>query len=140
VITYSPYTGKVGAEDIGGIDTAYRVLADHCRTLTIAVSDGGMIDKVGRGYTLRLIMRRAIIFSQEDKLNLPEYFFSTLVDTVVEILGNAFPGLRKDPQHVKNVLNREETIFRKTLVRSLLLCVRLTKTSLNFTCPLVLIF
>lgn len=45
-----PYTGKVGAEDVGGIDMAYRVLADHIRTLTIAITDGGMPDNVGRGY------------------------------------------------------------------------------------------
>ena len=55
-----PYTGKVGEADVGGIDMAYRVLADHIRTLTMAISDGGMPDNVGRGYVLRLILRRAI--------------------------------------------------------------------------------
>lgn len=44
-----PYTGKVGAEDVDGIDMAYRVLADHARTLTIALSDGGRPDNTGRG-------------------------------------------------------------------------------------------
>lgn len=44
-----PYTGKVGAEDADGIDMAYRVLADHARTITIALSDGGRPDNVGRG-------------------------------------------------------------------------------------------
>ena len=43
------YQGKVGAEDVNGIDMAYRVLADHARTLTIALSDGGRPDNVGRG-------------------------------------------------------------------------------------------
>ncbi len=42
--------GKVGADDKDGIDMAYRVLADHARTLTIALSDGGRPDNVGRGY------------------------------------------------------------------------------------------
>lgn len=45
-----PYTGKVGAEDADGIDMAYRVLADHARTITIALSDGGRPDNVGRGW------------------------------------------------------------------------------------------
>lgn len=54
------YTGKVGAEDVDSIDTAYRVVADHIRTLCIAIADGGEPDKIGRGYTLRLILRRAI--------------------------------------------------------------------------------
>lgn len=44
-----PYTGKVAAEDVDGIDMAYRVLADHARTLTIALSDGGRPDNTGRG-------------------------------------------------------------------------------------------
>lgn len=44
-----PYTGKVGKEDSDGIDMAYRVLADHARTLTIALSDGGRPDNTGRG-------------------------------------------------------------------------------------------
>lgn len=44
-----PYTGLVGTEDKDGIDMAYRVIADHIRTLTIALSDGGRPDNVGRG-------------------------------------------------------------------------------------------
>lgn len=44
-----PYTGKVGTEDVDGIDMAYRVLADHARTVTIALSDGGRPDNTGRG-------------------------------------------------------------------------------------------
>lgn len=44
-----PYTGNVGAEDADGIDMAYRVLADHARTITIALSDGGRPDNTGRG-------------------------------------------------------------------------------------------
>lgn len=44
-----PYQGKIGDEDQDGIDMAYRVLADHARTLTIALADGGMPDNTGRG-------------------------------------------------------------------------------------------
>jgi len=44
-----PYTGLVGADDSDGIDMAYRVVADHSRTLTIALADGGRPDNVGRG-------------------------------------------------------------------------------------------
>lgn len=43
------YTGKVGPEDVTGIDMAYRVLADHARTLTVALADGGRPDNTGRG-------------------------------------------------------------------------------------------
>ncbi|XP_030837506.1 alanine--tRNA ligase, cytoplasmic-like [Strongylocentrotus purpuratus] len=44
-----PYTGNVGADDVDGVDMAYRVVADHIRTLTIALLDGSWPDNVGRG-------------------------------------------------------------------------------------------
>ncbi|KAI4880840.1 hypothetical protein NFI96_010999, partial [Prochilodus magdalenae] len=111
-----PYTGKVGAEDADGIDMAYRVLADHARTITIALSDGGRPDNTGRGYVLRRILRRAVRYSHE-KLGAQKGFFATLVDVVVESLGDAFPELRKDPDMVKDIINEEEMQFLKTLSR-----------------------
>ncbi|XP_028814155.1 alanine--tRNA ligase, cytoplasmic-like isoform X1 [Denticeps clupeoides] len=110
------YTGKVGAEDADGIDMAYRVLADHARTITIALSDGGRPDNTGRGYVLRRILRRAVRYSHE-KLGAKQGFFATLVDVVVESLGDAFPELRKDPDMVKDIINEEEAQFLKTLSR-----------------------
>eukprot|EP00064_Thunnus_orientalis_P001797 superscaffoldBa00000123_g1800 len=111
-----PYTGKVGAEDADGIDMAYRVLADHARTITIALSDGGRPDNTGRGYVLRRILRRAVRYSHE-KLGAQKGFFASLVDVVVESLGNAFPELKKDPDMVKDIINEEEMQFLKTLSR-----------------------
>ncbi|KAJ3596783.1 hypothetical protein NHX12_003184 [Muraenolepis orangiensis] len=110
------YTGKVGAEDVDGIDMAYRVLADHARTITIALSDGGRPDNTGRGYVLRRILRRAVRYSHE-KLGAQRGFFATLVDVVVSSLGDAFPELRKDPDVVKDIINEEEVQFLKTLSR-----------------------
>lgn len=110
------YQGRVGSEDHDGIDMAYRVLADHARTLTIALSDGGYPDNTGRGYVLRRILRRAVRYATE-KLNAKPGFFSTLVHTVVDILGDAFPEVKKDPQHVIDIINEEEQQFLKTLIR-----------------------
>ncbi|KAL1256880.1 hypothetical protein QQF64_012425, partial [Cirrhinus molitorella] len=110
------YTGKVGAEDTDGIDMAYRVLADHARTITIALSDGGRPDNTGRGYVLRRILRRAVRYSHE-KLGAQRGFFASLVDVVVASLGDAFPELRKDPDMVKDIINEEEAQFLKTLSR-----------------------
>ncbi|CAL8357484.1 unnamed protein product [Lota lota] len=110
------YTGMVGAEDVDGIDMAYRVLADHARTITIALSDGGRPDNTGRGYVLRRILRRAVRYSHE-KLGAQRGFFATLVDVVVSSLGDAFPELRKDPDMVKDIINEEEEQFLKTLTR-----------------------
>lgn len=81
-----PYSGKLGEEDVDGVDTAYRVIADHIRTLTIAISDGGVPDKDGRGYVLRRILRRGVRYAS-NKLHVKiGTFFSSLVPTVVESL------------------------------------------------------
>ena len=110
------YQGRVGTDDVDGIDTAYRVLADHARTLTIALSDGGRPDNTGRGYVLRRILRRATRFALE-KLNAKKGFFATLIPVVVEILGEAFPEITHDPQMVMDIINEEEEQFLKTLNR-----------------------
>ncbi|XP_067651201.1 alanine--tRNA ligase, cytoplasmic-like [Haliotis asinina] len=111
-----PYTGKVGKEDVDGVDMAYRVLADHARTLTVALSDGGRPDNTGRGYVLRRILRRAVRYGTE-KLNGKPGMFASLVDTVVQLLGDAFPEVTKDPETVKEIINEEEAQFLKTLSR-----------------------
>lgn len=111
-----PYTGKVGSEDVDGIDMAYRVLADHARTLTIALSDGGCPDNTGRGYVLRRILRRAVRYASE-KLNAKPGFFGSLVHTVVKLLGDVFPEIKKDPESIIQTINEEEIQFLKTLSR-----------------------
>jgi alanyl-tRNA synthetase len=97
---------------------AYRVLADHIRTLTFSISDGGMPSNEGRGYVLRRILRRAVRYAHE-KLNAPAGFFASLVDVVVENFGEAFPEITKDPKQVRDILIEEETQFRKTLERGI---------------------
>jgi len=111
-----PYSGKVGEEDADGVDMAYRVLADHARTLTIALSDGGRPDNVGRGYVLRRILRRAVRYASE-KLAAKPGFFASLVETVVKLLGDTFPEVRRDPGAIMDVINEEEKQFLKTLSR-----------------------
>ncbi|XP_013200543.1 alanine--tRNA ligase, cytoplasmic [Amyelois transitella] len=111
-----PYSAKVGKEDLDGIDMAYRVLADHARTLTIALSDGGYPDNTGRGYVLRRILRRGVRYASE-KLNAKPGFFASLVHTVVEMLGDVFPEIKKDPESIIHIINEEEVQFLKTLTR-----------------------
>jgi alanyl-tRNA synthetase len=79
------YSGHIGEEDKDGVDMAYRVVSDHIRTLTIALSDGGVPGNIGRGYVLRRILRRGVRYASE-KLNAQPGFFASLVPTVVEIL------------------------------------------------------
>jgi alanyl-tRNA synthetase len=78
------YEGRFGDDDVDGIDTAYRVVADHVRTLAFALSDGGVPNNVGRGYVLRRILRRGARYARK-KLGVPTgTFFSSLVQVVVE--------------------------------------------------------
>ncbi|KAL0274298.1 UNVERIFIED_CONTAM: hypothetical protein PYX00_006755 [Menopon gallinae] len=111
-----PYQGRVGNDDVDGMDMAYRVLADHARTLTIALADGGRPDNTGRGYVLRRILRRAVRYGTE-KLNAKPKFFSSLVYVVIDILGDIFPEIKKDPQTTIDIINEEEEQFLKTLSR-----------------------
>lgn len=67
-------------------------------------------------YVLRRILRRAVRYATE-KLNARPGFFSSLVYTVVEILGDTFPEVRKDPQGIVDIINEEEEQFLKTLSR-----------------------
>lgn len=112
-----PYTGKLGAEDKDGIDTAYRVIADHVRTLTFAISDGGLPSNEGRGYVLRRILRRGARYARK-KFNVEiGTFFSSLVDTVVREMGVAFPEITLRVDDLKQILQEEEKSFAKTLDR-----------------------
>ncbi|KAJ2918578.1 hypothetical protein MD484_g1897, partial [Candolleomyces efflorescens] len=112
-----PYGGKFGAEDVDGIDTAYRVVADHVRTLTFALSDGGVPNNVGRGYVLRRILRRGSRYARK-KLGVPiGSFFSSLVPIVVETMGDVFPEITKKFDDIKEILDEEEESFSRTLDR-----------------------
>ncbi len=111
-----PYTGKLGDDDTDGVDMAYRVIGDHIRTLTVAITDGAVPDSEGRGYVLRRILRRAVRYGREF-LNAPPGFFAALVDSVVTTMGPMFPELVSKRDHVVEVLAQEEKTFARTLDR-----------------------
>ena len=79
-----PYKGRFGEDDVDGIDTAYRVVADHVRTLTFALSDGGVPNNIGRGYVLRRILRRGARYARKKLGVTIGCFFSSLMPVVVE--------------------------------------------------------
>jgi len=108
-----PYTGKVGEEDEGHKDMAYRILADHIRTLTFAITDGASPGPTDRNYVLRRVLRRAVRYGKT--LGAQPGFFSQLVNVVVEVMGDAFPELKKDPERVIKIIAKEERLFGKTL-------------------------
>eukprot|EP00298_Acanthocystis_sp_HF-20_P013047 c20183_g1_i1.p1 GENE.c20183_g1_i1~~c20183_g1_i1.p1 ORF type:complete len:971 (+),score=389.66 c20183_g1_i1:62-2974(+) len=107
------YKGRVGADD-DGVDTAYRVLADHVRTLTIAISDGALPSNTGRGYVLRRIVRRAARYGRQF-FNTETGFLSKMVPMVADKLGEFFPEMKAKQATVVKVILEEEEQFGKTL-------------------------
>lgn len=96
---------------------AFQVIADHIRMLTFSISDGALPSNEGRGYVLRRILRRAARFGRKIQLHKP--FIYKLVPTVVQLMGDAFPELRKMENHVGEVVKSEEENFNRTLDRGI---------------------
>lgn len=107
--------------------TAYRVIADHIRTLVFALNDGAMFSNEGRGYVLRRILRRAVRFGRV--LNIEGAFLYNLVDDVIAIMVDFYDNLNDRPEDIKKLILREEERFAKTLVDGeKLLLDEITKT------------
>ncbi|NTU96192.1 MAG: alanine--tRNA ligase [Chlorobiaceae bacterium] len=106
-----------GASLDGQSDIAMRVIADHTRTLTFALSDGAMPSNEGRGYVLRRILRRALRYSKN--LGYHEPVISQLVATLAESMGDVFPELRKQQETVSRIIRSEEESFIVTLDRGI---------------------
>ncbi len=111
----SAAAAATGAKDIE--DKSLRVIADHIRSCAFLVSDGVLPSKVGRGYVLRRIIRRAIRHGH--KLGQANVFFHTLVDALAEQMGDAYPELIKNKAQIKKVLLNEEEQFAKTLEKGM---------------------
>lgn len=111
------YRGKFGKEDRDGIDTAYRVIADHVRTLTFAISDGAAPNNEGRGYVVRRVLRRGARYARKYFGSDIGEFFSKIVPTLVQQMGEMFPEIKNKEFDVVEILNEEEESFAKTLDR-----------------------
>lgn len=106
------------AEELSGVPyaqdkMAYRVIADHIRTLVFALSDGANFSNSGRGYVLRRVLRRAVRFGL--KLGLDEPFLYKLVPVVSENMKDFYPYLMDTIEKNQMLIRREEETFKKTL-------------------------
>lgn len=95
------------------IDIAFRVIADHIRTLSFAIADGIQPSNEGRGYVLRRILRRAVRYGRT--LGFHEPFFFKLTEVLVKTMGGVFPELKTRRDLIEQTLRREEESFNKTL-------------------------
>ncbi|HEV2296644.1 MAG TPA: alanine--tRNA ligase [Tepidisphaeraceae bacterium] len=101
-------------------DIAFRVIADHIRCLTFALTDGAAPSNEGRGYVLRRILRRAVRFGRQ-QLELRDPFLHTLVPVVIDAMGDGFRELKRDPNRVVEIVKDEEVSFGRTLDRGIAL-------------------
>ncbi len=89
------------------------VIADHIRACAFLIVDGVLPSNEGRGYVLRRIIRRAL--RHGNKLGTTQPFFWRLAKALDEVMGEAYPELRKNLPHVERVLRQEEERFAETL-------------------------
>lgn len=90
-----------------------RVIADHIRACSFLIVDGVLPSNEGRGYVLRRIIRRALRHGW--MLGVRQPFFSKLVPTLVEQMGEAYPELPAAVDTVTRALQAEEERFAETL-------------------------
>jgi len=110
----SAHAGSASADQVS-LDIAFRVIADHIRTLSFAIADGIQPGNNDRNYVLRRILRRAVRYGRT--LGFKEPFFYKLVDVLADTMGDVFPEIRARKKQVQETIQREEEAFNKTLDR-----------------------
>jgi alanyl-tRNA synthetase len=110
------YGGKL--DDLS--DVAFRVIADHLRMLTFAITDGALPGNKGRGAVLRSVLRRAFRFGYQC-FGQREPFVYKLVPALIAHMGGAYPELKSNPGRVQDVIKGEENDFLATIERGLAL-------------------
>jgi alanyl-tRNA synthetase len=119
VLSGKKYTSTLPPADLSkiteqeSIDIAFRVIADHIRTLSFAIADGILPGNTDRNYVLRRILRRAVRYGRT--LGFSQPFFFKLVDVLARTMGDVFPELRARHHQVREVLHMEEEAFNRTL-------------------------
>lgn len=105
------------AYDDGEAGAAHRVIADHIRMLTVAISDGAIPGNEGRSYVLRRILRRAARFGRQLKMKEP--FLYRLVPAVAHVLGDVYPEIKNQREQIQKIVRAEEESFGNTLDKGL---------------------
>ncbi len=119
--TYSDIYPGEGVEQSDTLKEAiaFRVIADHIRTLSFSIADGILPGNTGRNYVLRRILRRAVKYGRTLSFDGSEPFLPKLVDTLVAEFGSVFPEIKSRSEAVKETLATEEDSFNKTLDRGM---------------------
>ena len=94
-------------------DVAFKVIADHTRTVAFAIGDGALPSNEGRGYVLRRLLRRAVRYAKQIGINRP--FMYELVPVVGEIMVDFYPTVKEKDAFIEKVIKNEEERFHETL-------------------------
>lgn len=108
------YTGKLGSDDLLGKDTAYRVIADHLRTVSIALGDGVKPAGTGRGFIVRKMLRRAALASTEI-LQMDRNCLNEISTVVIDNLQSAYPELMENRKDILKIIDKEESKFYRVV-------------------------
>lgn len=104
--------GKTYGED-AGLDVAFKVIADHVRTISFAIGDGALPSNEGRGYVIRRLLRRAVRYGKVLGVNEP--FLFELPPVVGEIMQAYYPEVKDKADFIARVIKTEEERFHETL-------------------------
>ena len=116
---FEKMTGKkYGGKLDNMVDVGFRVVADHLRMATFAITDGARPGNKKRDAVVRSVIRRAVRFGYQ-YFDLREPFLNRLAPVVVEQMGSAFPELKASPDKVAQIIRDEEADFYKTIQRGL---------------------
>ncbi|GKV66765.1 MULTISPECIES: alanine--tRNA ligase [Sporosarcina] len=94
-------------------DTAFKVIADHIRTVAFAIGDGALPSNEGRGYVLRRLLRRAVRFAKQ--LGIEKPFMYMLVPIVGDVMKDFYPEVNDKQAFIMKVVKNEEDRFHETL-------------------------
>ncbi|RJS59776.1 alanine--tRNA ligase [Bacillus sp. PK3_68] len=110
-------------------DVAFKVIADHIRTVAFAVGDGALPSNEGRGYVLRRLLRRAVRYAKQIHINRP--FMFELVPVVGEIMNDFYPEVKNKQEFIQRVIKNEEERFHETLHEGLAILSAVIQSAKN---------
>lgn len=103
--------------DLNGVayngQKSYKIIADHIRTITMALNDGAMVSNEGRGYVIRRLLRRAVKHGKQNGINKP--FLYGLVKEVIKLMKTPYPTLVEKADMIEKIIYSEEVKFFETL-------------------------